>query len=82
MGVKRIGREADHSLPSTAELKNSGAILPLQIRHHVVMLNELNSRDNFCVSHYRLAENNTYGYKLLISYICSAPSVVNLPLRS
>jgi hypothetical protein len=27
-GVKRSGREADHS-PSSAEVKNSGAILPL-----------------------------------------------------
>jgi hypothetical protein len=28
-GVKRLGREADHSPPSSAEVKNDGAILPL-----------------------------------------------------
>jgi hypothetical protein len=28
-GVKRPGREADHSLPSIAEVKNDGAIPPL-----------------------------------------------------
>jgi hypothetical protein len=28
-GVKRPGREADHSLPSTAEVKKGGAITPL-----------------------------------------------------
>jgi hypothetical protein len=28
-GIKRLGREADHSDPSSAEVKNSGAILPL-----------------------------------------------------
>jgi hypothetical protein len=28
-GVKRLGREADHSLPSRAEVKNGGAIPPL-----------------------------------------------------
>jgi hypothetical protein len=27
--VKRLGREADHSLPSSAKVKNSGAIPPL-----------------------------------------------------
>jgi hypothetical protein len=33
-GVKRPGREADRSPPSSAEAKNGGAILP---RHHVFM---------------------------------------------
>jgi hypothetical protein len=28
-GTKRLGREADHSPPSNAEVKNSGAIPPL-----------------------------------------------------
>jgi hypothetical protein len=28
-GVKRQGREADHSHPSSAEVKNGGAIHPL-----------------------------------------------------
>jgi hypothetical protein len=29
VGVKRLGREADHSHPSSAEVKNGGAIPPL-----------------------------------------------------
>jgi hypothetical protein len=29
LGVKRPGREADHSSPSSAEVKNDGAIRPL-----------------------------------------------------
>jgi hypothetical protein len=29
LGVKGQGREADHSLPSSAEVKNGGAIPPL-----------------------------------------------------
>jgi hypothetical protein len=33
-GVKRPGREADGSPPSTVEDKNGGAILPLSIRLH------------------------------------------------
>jgi hypothetical protein len=28
-GVKRLGRDADHSTPSNAEVKNGGAIPPL-----------------------------------------------------
>jgi hypothetical protein len=28
-GIKRPGGEADHSPPSSAEVKNSGAVLPL-----------------------------------------------------
>jgi hypothetical protein len=28
-GVKQPGREVDHSLPSSAEIKNGGAMLPL-----------------------------------------------------
>jgi hypothetical protein len=28
-GVKRLGSEADHSLPISAEIKNAGAISPL-----------------------------------------------------
>jgi hypothetical protein len=33
-GVKRPGREDDHSPPSSAEVKNGGAIPPLPIRLH------------------------------------------------
>jgi hypothetical protein len=28
-GVKRLGREADHSPPSQVEVENDGAVLPL-----------------------------------------------------
>jgi hypothetical protein len=40
-GVKRPGREADHSPPSSAEVRNGGAIPPLPHTRtsHVVMLN-------------------------------------------
>jgi hypothetical protein len=40
-GAKRQGREADHSLPSSAEVKNGGAIPLLPIRLHGVVLNYL-----------------------------------------
>jgi hypothetical protein len=29
LGVKRLGRDADHSAPSSAEVKNGGVITPL-----------------------------------------------------
>jgi hypothetical protein len=38
-GVKRQGREADFSPPSTVEVMNGGAIPPLPIRLHGVVLN-------------------------------------------
>jgi hypothetical protein len=38
-GVKRPGREADHSPPSSAEVKNGGAIPPLPIHLHGMVLN-------------------------------------------
>jgi hypothetical protein len=38
-GVKRPGREADPSPPSIAEVKNDGAIPPLRIRFHGIVLN-------------------------------------------
>jgi hypothetical protein len=34
--VKRHGREANHSPPSSAEVKNGGAILPLPLRLHYI----------------------------------------------
>jgi hypothetical protein len=37
--VKRHGREADYSVPSSAEVKNGGAIPPPPIRIHSVVLN-------------------------------------------
>jgi hypothetical protein len=37
--AKRLGRDADHSLPSNAEVTNGGAIPPLPIRLHGVLLN-------------------------------------------
>jgi hypothetical protein len=39
LGVKRPGRETDHSPPSSADVKNDGAIPPLPIRLHGVVLN-------------------------------------------
>jgi hypothetical protein len=40
-GVKRQGREADHSPPSRADIKNGGTIPPLPIRlHGVVLINK------------------------------------------
>jgi hypothetical protein len=35
-GVKRQWPEADHSLPSSAEVKNGGALLPLPHSWHSV----------------------------------------------
>jgi hypothetical protein len=47
-GVKRQGLEADNSSPSSAEVKNDGAIPPLPIRLHGVVLNYIiKCRDNF-----------------------------------
>jgi hypothetical protein len=42
--VKRSGREADLSSPSTAEVKNGEAIPPLPIHLHVTVLNYLSTR--------------------------------------
>jgi hypothetical protein len=36
--VKRSGREADHSPPSSAKVKNGGNITPLHIRLHGMAL--------------------------------------------
>jgi hypothetical protein len=41
--VKRLWREADHSLPYFAEVKNGGAIPPLPIRPHGLVLNRLST---------------------------------------
>jgi hypothetical protein len=38
-GVKRPRRKADHSPPTSAETKNGGAILPLPICLHGILLN-------------------------------------------
>jgi hypothetical protein len=38
-GVKRQGREANYSPPSSAEVKNDGDIPPVPIRLHGVVLN-------------------------------------------
>jgi hypothetical protein len=39
MGVIQPGREADHSSPSSAEVKNGGAILLFPISPHGIVLN-------------------------------------------
>jgi hypothetical protein len=36
--------ESDHSVPSSAEVMNGGAIPPLSIRFHGLVLDELNTR--------------------------------------
>jgi hypothetical protein len=38
-GLKRQGREVDHSLLPSAEVKNDGARPPLSTRFHCVVLN-------------------------------------------
>jgi hypothetical protein len=38
-GVKRQGREADHSSKTSAEIKNGGAIPPFSSYLHNIMLN-------------------------------------------
>jgi hypothetical protein len=38
-GVKQPGHEADHSSPSSAEVKNDGAIPPLPICLHGIVMN-------------------------------------------
>jgi hypothetical protein len=45
-GVKQPGREANNSPPSSTEVKNGGAIPPLPICHHGVMLNKLSTGTN------------------------------------
>jgi hypothetical protein len=39
LGVKRPGREADHSPPLSSKVKNGGAIPPLLIRLRAAVLN-------------------------------------------
>jgi hypothetical protein len=47
-GVKWQEREGDHSSTSSAEIKNSGTIVPLPICLHDIMLNYIiKYRDNF-----------------------------------
>jgi hypothetical protein len=43
-GVKRPGREADHSPPTSTEVKNSGAIALLHKCLHVIVLNLLSKK--------------------------------------
>jgi hypothetical protein len=48
LGVKRPGREADHSSPSSAEVKNAWTYTPtLTIRLHGVVFGLKKYRDNF-----------------------------------
>jgi hypothetical protein len=37
-GVKRPGREVDHSPPASVEVKNGEAILPDPVRHHIIFV--------------------------------------------
>jgi hypothetical protein len=46
LGVKQQGREADHSLPSSTEVKNDGAMPPLpHMRHAIVVSYIINYMD-------------------------------------
>jgi hypothetical protein len=40
-GESLPGGEADHSLPSSAEIKNNGALLSFLTHHHGMVLNQL-----------------------------------------
>jgi hypothetical protein len=42
-GLKMQGHEADHSPPSSTKIKNGGAIPPLPIHLHGIVLNYLNT---------------------------------------
>jgi hypothetical protein len=44
--VKRSGREADHSPPSTAEVRNGGAMPPLPYTHVHAVLKLFTTRKN------------------------------------
>jgi hypothetical protein len=46
-GVKRPGREADYSLPSTAEIKNGGAVPPLSHASSWLDAYLIKHKDNF-----------------------------------
>jgi hypothetical protein len=48
LGLKRLGREAEHELTSSAEVKNGGAIPPLPTRLRGVVLKIIKHRENFC----------------------------------
>jgi hypothetical protein len=39
LGIRRPGRDADHSPPSSAEVKNGGVIPPLLLCLHGIVLN-------------------------------------------
>jgi hypothetical protein len=47
LGVKRPGREADHSPPSSAEVKNDGAITPDPHTSLWLGAHSVKHRDNF-----------------------------------
>jgi hypothetical protein len=47
--AKRQGREADHSPPSSAEVKNGGSMPLPPIRLHGVVLNELSQNTTFTI---------------------------------
>jgi hypothetical protein len=49
-GVKRSERESDQSLPSSVGTNNGGAVRPIPIRLHGVVLNELSIRTTLFLS--------------------------------
>jgi hypothetical protein len=50
LGIKRRGHEANFSPPSSAKAKNGGAIPPLFVSLHGVVLNYLKARDKFTLT--------------------------------
>jgi hypothetical protein len=46
-GIKRPGREADHSSPTSAEVKDNGSIYPLSNTFSCVVLNYLSTGTTF-----------------------------------
>jgi hypothetical protein len=63
-GVKRLGREADRSPPSSAKVKNGGAIPPLPTCLHGIVLNELiKHRDNFTFFYLIVLDYSSTGVK-------------------
>jgi hypothetical protein len=47
LGVNHLGHEADHSLPSSAEVKYDGAIPPLPMHLHCMGCLLIKHKDNF-----------------------------------
>jgi hypothetical protein len=75
-GVKRQGREANHTFPSSAEVNNDGVIIALLPLQHVFMaLHSIKPRNNFTYKYHTastakllptISANNNIGYVIII----------------